>query len=418
MTTVTSSERVVAYVLTHHPKVAMTFISNEIAAMERAGWRVVPIALNSPEPDDLKSDWARRESERTVYLDRFSRLALAKRLGQHLVRHPVAIGRLLARVARSAGHDTSLLVTRFGHLLYATVVADEISRQDARHVHAHFGLSPASVAWFTSELTATTAPAQCSWSFTIHGFHDFVDERLARLDLKAAAANFVVCISDFTRSQLCRVTAPTHWDRFHVVRCGLDLDQFVPRPERALARPPHVLTVARLSPEKGHVTLLRAARLLADRGCPIELEFVGDGPFRSDLAREADRLGVHVRFTGELQPEQVRERLVAADIFCLPSFAEGLPVSIMEAMALGVPVVSSNVGGIPELARNDVTALSVAASDVEELAGAIEKMVTDEATRERLASAGTAAVRRDHDNASSVADLAALFAAELDRPRR
>jgi glycosyltransferase involved in cell wall biosynthesis len=226
----------------------------------------------------------------------------------------------------------------------------------------------------------------------------------------------VVCVSDFTRSQLCRVADPRYWNRFNVVRCGIDLSAFPLREPRPLGATPRVVIVGRLSPEKGHGILLKAARKLADENIPVQVEIIGDGPFAAAIRQQADTLGIadRVAHSGELLPDEVSRRLVNADIFCMASFAEGLPISIMEAMAVGVPVVTTWVGGIPELAVNDVTALTVPPGNSDALAAAIRRLVTDAKLREGLVPAARAAVERMHSRDRNGEQLAEMFRALAD----
>ena len=205
----------------------------------------------------------------------------------------------------------------------------------------------------------------------------------AILDLKAEHAAFVVCISEFTGcDQLRLVAAEGDWGKYHVVKCGIDLDRFDFAGDPAIAGAPRVLTVARLSPEKGHVVLIQAARRLADRGRPVQLRVrrLRALPRRACGRRRTDA-GCRRRAPGELSPSQVRPAPRAADVFCLPSFAEGIPVSIMEAMAVGVPVVASDVGGIAELVHDHSTGRLVPAGDDGRLADALAAAIHDEPVR-------------------------------------
>jgi glycosyltransferase involved in cell wall biosynthesis len=168
--------------------------------------------------------------------------------------------------------------------------------------------------------------------------------------------------------------------------------------------------VGRLSPEKGHLIVLRAIEMLAKGGTSVDLEIIGDGPLRQTIADEATRLGLSERvvFSGELESVEVAARLTEADVFCMASFAEGLPVSLMEAMALGVPVVSTWISGIPELARDEVTALLVPPGNAEELARALKRLIDDADLGTRLANAGRRAVAASYvrrSNALSLVDL-------------
>jgi glycosyltransferase involved in cell wall biosynthesis len=170
--------------------------------------------------------------------------------------------------------------------------------------------------------------------------------------------------------------------------------------------------VGRLSPEKGHITLLLAFRLLLDSGVAAKLEIIGAGPFERQIREQTAALNLsnYVLFTGELTPAKVRRRLEAADIFCMPSYSEGLPMSIMEAMAVGVPVVTTWISGIPELAVDGVTALTVPPGNSERLTEALRRILDDAPLREQLVANAREAVERQHSIRHNVAGLAAIFA--------
>lgn len=400
----------IAYVMTHYPRVALTFISGEIDALERRGIVIEPFAMNLPSAEDLCSDDYKRRRDRTIYLKASWWTALGAFAGE-AVKHPLAMSRLIARALSSAGGDVALSVRRLAHLVEAAPVAKSCVRRGVTHLHAHFGQAPATIAWFAAEMMNFGQPGRASWSFTIHGFQDFVDEAIARLDLKAASAAFVICISDFTKAQLCRITPPHLWDCFQVVRCGIDLGQFPFRGERKPSQRPRIVTVGRLSPEKGQLILIQALAALRDKGVEAELTLIGDGPLEEWIKNEISLLRIEDRvlLTGELLPEEVNAHLSEADIFCLPSFSEGLPVSIMEAMALGVPVVTTFIGGIPELAIDGKTALTVPAGNVGALADALERMIVDGELRKNLIGAARQEVSRRHDRNRNADQLASLF---------
>jgi glycosyltransferase involved in cell wall biosynthesis len=409
----------VAYVLTHYPRVALTFISGEIDEVERAGMAVLPIVMNRPTAGELVTAEARDRERQSIYLKALP-TGIVAAAAVACLRHPIGMAALALRVSRSAGLDVGLIIRRIIHLAYAAFVARHCEKHQVRHLHAHFGQTPATIAWLASEIMNLSSNGRGSFSFTIHGFHDFVDESVARLDLKARAADFVVCISDFTKSQLCRITPPSLWDRFHVIRCGIDLDRFSLRTAGPRHVRPRIAMVGRLSPEKGHLVVLRAIALLTLEGVNVDLEIIGGGPFKGTIAEEARRLNLeeNIRFSGELEPHDLAARLAEADVFCMASFAEGLPVSIMEAMALGVPVVSTWISGIPELARNEVTALLVPPGNAEELASALKRLIQDGGLRERLARAGRDAVVRDYVRRENALKLVELLRPSVDAKLR
>jgi glycosyltransferase involved in cell wall biosynthesis len=399
--------------MTHHPRTALTFIMLEIQELERIGASVTPFAVNSPSAKDLGSEELQRAARKTTYLKAKGPVKLGLSMLRAGLRHPVKMAALARLAVTSARFDLPLAARRLLHLAYASWCWEVAAGRGIRHFHAHFGQTPATVAWFAASIGNFSPKQRCTWSFTIHGFQDFADERLTRLDLKVLSASFVICVSDFTRAQLCRVTDPTTWDRFHVVRCGIDVDAFPFRPPPPVSgRTCRIVTVARLSPEKGHLVLFDALRSLTDQGLDITLRIIGDGPSAGLIESTAQRLGLspHITLLGELPPPAVSRELADADLFCLPSFAEGIPVSLMEAMAVGVPVVTTYVGGIPELAVDEETGLVVPACNSEELASAIRRLLEDEELRRRLADAARRLVRERHDIRPNVHTIGELLA--------
>lgn len=388
----------VGYVLTHYPKLAQTFIAGEIDAVERAGVPVRVFAMNAPEASDLARESAEAKAARTTYLKPAMAEAMAALLGVTL-RHPLAMAGVWGKAIASGGASPARIVRRLAHLAQGALVAKLVRRDNIERLHAHFGLAPATIAWLATLIAHAEGRRSARFGFTIHGFHDFFDPAETRLDLKARDASQVLCISDFTRSQLCLTTDPAWWPRFHVARCGVDTGAFAYRDPPVLAGRTTIMALGRLSPEKGFAVLVQAMALLRERGVEAELRIVGDGPTRSELERQiaALNLGDRVTLTGELPPAEVSRELAASDLFAMASFSEGLPISIMEAMAVGVPVVSTWIAGIPELARQGETALTVPPADAGALADAIARLAGDEALRIRLARAGRALVERQHD---------------------
>ncbi len=387
----------VGYIMTHYPRVAQSFISGEIDAVEGAGVTICPFAMNVPATADKAAPAAAERIDQTIYLKKqLPRAAMI--LLRQAIRHPVGTTRVAGMALVSAGGSPRRMLRRLAHLAQAALVVDTAKRKNLSYLHAHFGLAPATIAWLASALSAVggrTLP----FGFTIHGFHDFVDPAESRLDLKASEAAQVFCVSDFTRSQLCCVTDPALWSRFVVIRCGIDLSVFKQRQSAPSQGLPTILAVGRLSPEKGHGVLLEALSNLKRDGTPMRLILVGDGPLRSSLETAAEDAGIAdlVEFTGELPAPEVHARLARADLFCLPSFSEGLPISIMEAMAVGVPVVTTWIAGIPELAESETTALTVPPARADALAVALHRLAVDPALRLRLADAARHRVELQHD---------------------
>lgn len=394
----------VGYVMTHYPRNAQTFIAGEIDGVRAAGVDVACFAMNRPDARELAVPGAQERVVGTMYLKDGLAGALVD-LAAATLRHPIGMTRIIGAAVRSGGGSVRRTLRRLAHLVQAARLARQARRQSIRHLHAHFGLAPATIAWFASRIMSLDG-GSTGFSFTIHGFHDFADPAETRLDLKAEAAAAVVCVSDFTRGQLFLNSDPAVWPRAHVIRCGIDLAawQFT-APARG-AGAPTIVAIGRLSAEKGFSILVTALAQLPE----AKLRLVGDGPERAALTALVARLDLtdRVTFVGELPPNQVRAELRAADIFCLPSFSEGLPVSIMEAMAAGVPVVATWIAGIPELAVDGETALTVPPARDDALADALRRLIDDPGLGSKLVTAARARVEQLHDqmtNGRAMADL-------------
>jgi glycosyltransferase involved in cell wall biosynthesis len=405
----------IAYLSTDYPAVSHTFIQREIHALEARGIEVVPITLNRAPDSQLLTDLDRADAARTFVVKSASaRTALT--LATTMVSHPLATLRGIRRAFGGAQGPTRVRKQSL-QFLEALLVWRHCRAQRCDGVHAHFGQAPATVAWFTAAFANDVGQGRrgrrgrrFTWTVTIHGWHEFVTEDTSRLADKLDAADGVVCISHYTRSQLMRIGPVAAWPKFDIVRCGLDLDDFTFRGACAPAASPTIVVTARLSPEKGHLVLVQSlARLRAD-GLDVRARFIGSGPFEADLRTAATDSGVAdlIDFVGVLAPSAVVAALRDADVFCLPSFAEGLPVSIMEAMAVGVPVVTTYISGIPELVVNDRTGWVVPAGDVDALAEAVRSAL-ESPERHRIVLAAREAVAGAHDIRRNVIALEAAL---------
>ena len=250
----------------------------------------------------------------------------------------------------------------------------------------------------------------------MHGPTEFFDLRHYRLVEKLRSARFVVCISDFARSQLMALAESDTWSRLHVVHMGVPVENFTPSesadlPEHA----PCVLYIGRLVPEKGQAVLLEAVALLAKRGHEIGVTLAGDGALRSELESLAERLGLasQVTFLGAVSQDELRRLYEKASIFCLPSFAEGVPVVLMEAMAMGVPVISTRIAGIPELIENGRSGFLVSPGRPEELADRLEALLDNPSLRHEMGAAGRKKVLLEFNAKNSATQLYQLFLGEL-----
>jgi colanic acid/amylovoran biosynthesis glycosyltransferase len=394
----------VAYLTTTYPAVSHTFIRRELVelqrhveSVERFAIRAAPHALI--DADDIA------EERQTFRL-----------LAQPLSRWLRAVGRTaLPQPGKTAqGLSRALSLARLGHrglvrhLAYfaeAVLLVDEMREREVDHLHVHFGTNPAAVALIAREMGGPP------YSFTVHGPDEFDAPIGFALSDKITGSAFVVAISHYCAAQLQRWVAPSEWSKIRVVHCGVNDEFFAPaRPVDPEARA--LVCVGRLSPQKGQLLLVEAFADALERGVDAELVLVGDGELRAPLEALIARRGIsdRVRITGWMSGADVRKELLAGRALVLPSFAEGLPMVIMEAFALGRTVLSSYVAGIPELVVPGESGWLVPAGSREALTDAIGAlMLTPAPELDAMAARGQAAVRRSHYTPTETARLAQHF---------
>jgi glycosyltransferase involved in cell wall biosynthesis len=309
------------------------------------------------------------------------------------------------------------LLWQLFYFVEAAVLWDQCRRRGIRHIHVHFANVSADVALLASRIGSALEPERpWSWSLTMHGPTEFFDIRHFRLAAKLREARFVVCISDFARSQLMALSDPDAWPKLRVIHVGIPIGQFTP--QEGADPPPtacRILCVGRLVPEKGQAVLVEAIAALAAREQSVSVTFAGEGPQRAALDALAERLGVRgrVSFRGAVSQAELRGLYEQASIFCLPSFAEGVPVVLMEAMAMRLAVISTRIAGTPELIEDGRDGLLVPPGRSDQLAEALERIITDSSLRADLGKAGREKVLREFSLERSAAQLHALFAEQL-----
>ena len=396
----------IAYLVNQYPKVSHSFIRREILALESRGFEVQRIALRGWD-DALADPVDREERRRTRYVLQAGPFALLIDVISTLIGAPARFLAALGLALRMAWHAERPLPYHLAYLAEACRVAAWLRESGAVHLHAHFGTNSAEVAMLAHALGG--AP----YSVTMHGPEEFDAPRCLGIAEKVRRSAFVVAISAYGRSQLYRWVEPVHWPKISVVHCGLEASfhEVAPTP---LPEAPRVVCVGRLCEQKGQRLLLEAAGRLAAKGIAFEIVLAGDGELRAELEAAAEHCGQRIRITGWLSSEQVREEILAARALVQPSLAEGLPVVLMEAMALRRPVLTTYVAGIPELVRPGENGWLVPSGDVEELADALEDMLLRPVAE--LRAMGEAARRRAlerHSIDNEAAKLAALFCAAV-----
>jgi glycosyltransferase involved in cell wall biosynthesis len=282
------------------------------------------------------------------------------------------------------------------------VLAEHLHRIGARHIHNHFGDSSCTVAMLASTMSGIP------FSFTPHGPAIFFEPRRWRLDEKVARASFVACISHFARAQTMLFSDQAHWNKLHVVHCGVIPEQYGRQKREQYGK--HILFVGRLAAVKGVPLLLECVASLRVRHPDLRLTIVGDGPDRVRLEQQSSELGLteSVRFAGYQSQDAVAQIMTTSDVLVLPSFAEGVPVVLMEAMASRLPVVASRVAGVPELVEDGVSGLLLPPGNLKVLAESLDRLLSDPSLCGRMGEAGRAMVEAQFNVATEAALLRRL----------
>jgi colanic acid/amylovoran biosynthesis glycosyltransferase len=400
----------VAYLINQYPSISHTFVRREIEGLERLGARVTRFSLRSMPASSLRDPADQEERTRTAALLEDGGAALLPAMARVAARRPKQFANAEAMAVRIGLSSDRGLLRNFAYLVEACALLERLEREPVDHLHAHFGTNSATVAMLVHLLGGPT------YSFTAHGPEEFDKPQLLALHEKIEHAAFVVGVSSFGRSQLYRYCDAAKWSKVHVIRCGVDASYVSQRPTPVPDRPRFV-SVGRLCEQKGQLLLVQAAAQLVRKGRELELVLVGDGPMRADIEALVSREGLdgRVRITGWAAGEAVQREIEDARALVLPSFAEGLPVALMEALGCGRPVISTYVAGIPELVRDGENGLLVPAGSMEGVAGAMERML-DASTAEltEMGARGYTRVCAMHDanaNAGALLDLFRRYAA-------
>jgi glycosyltransferase involved in cell wall biosynthesis len=293
----------------------------------------------------------------------------------------------------------------------AMMVGHWMHRNRQSHLHVHLASQAASVGLFVHRIF------RCGYSITVHGPDEFYDASGLYLVHKIAAADFIICISSYARSQLMYLSPYGHWKKFQVCRLGIDPDLFsqLERPAPLSSQSDgvfEILCVGRLTSAKGQHLLIDALSHLVAHGRNVRLRLAGNGPDEPSLRVQVERLnlGNHVIFEGAVNQDRIRSVYAQADLFCLPSFAEGLPVVLMEALSMGIPCVTTAITGIPELISNGIEGLLVPASDLDALVQALAMLIDDNGLRAYMTMNGRKRILDQYDLRANVEMLAAIFA--------
>ena len=413
----TGANPVLVMLLKGYPRISETFISNEILLLESLGFTVRIVSMRQPR-EDFRHASVERIKARPFYLPERMLPVLPMLLFENaraLLSWPRGYARAAGLMLRHWLAKRNAATIK--HLLQAGLLCRRAIAPDENvHLHAHFAHSPTSVAVYAGLIRGVPV------SFTGHA-KDVWTQDPARLAEKIGRAVFVVTCTRANADYLRRIS-PNGTPVFAVYH-GIDLGLFDGQARDVPPGPPHrILTVARLTAKKGLDTVLDALGLLAGQGVDFLYDLIGEGEERAALAARAERLGIagRVRFHGAMPHERVLDFYRQAHVFVLGCRVlangdrDGVPNVLVEAMAMGLPVVATNVSALPELARDGKTALVCPPDDASALAANVRRLLDDPSLGSRLAEAARQAVAADFDNAANIRHLADIFARHAGQP--
>ncbi len=394
----------VAYLCSEYPAISQTFIFREIKSLRAAGHEVTAFSVHSQSHLDVMTEDERKEASGTLVMTSLSVFSiLASHLGI-MLSSPAGYFRMIAGALSLLIRGPKSPFKALAYFTEAGILVRWMRKKKISHVHEHFGAPTALVAMLAGRY------GKIDYSLSIHGPDVFFTQDAGLLREKVISAKFIRCISHFCRSQLMRITPHEHWKNLHIVRCGVDPDNYSPAPERNNAVP-GILCVGRLVPAKGQHILLQACRQLKNENIPFTMTFVGEGEDRDSLEKYSREEGLtdQVFFAGAQGQDKIQNYYNSADIFALPSFAEGVPVVLMEAMSKELPVISTYIAGIPELIKHNQTGLLADAGDVESLALNLKRLISDPLLRAELGAAGRNQVMARYHLHNNNKKMASLF---------
>lgn len=400
----------IAYLTGTYPRATDTFIQREVAGLRSHAVDTHTFAVRCPDDKHIVGPEQASEREKTFYILPANVVSLLQAHVSLLLKSPKRYLGAIALALKTRQPDLKGLLYQLFYFVEAGVLAHQIQKKDIDHLHNHFGNTSCSVAMLASALGGFT------YSFTLHGPAIFFEPKRWRIDEKIKRASFVSCISNYCRSQAMVFAPYACWDKFHIIHCGVTPSQFSQKVHQGQGN--RLLFVGRLAAVKGLPMLLESLSNLKATMPNISLTVVGDGPDRTLLESLTAELGLqkHVTFVGYKSQAEVRQYLQETDVFTLPSFAEGVPVVLMEAMMSGVPVVATQIAGVSELVEDGVSGFLVPPSDVKGLGDRIETLLADGALRQRMGAQGAVKVREQFDIEQESKKLATLMGVIAEQP--
>lgn len=396
------------FFLNTYPGTSMTFIRTEIAAIETRFSNIPRYAIRRWDQPLVTAEDKHEQAKTRYILDAPVKAVL--RVLAEAVQNPAGMARAVSSLValyRSAGHRP------LAHMAYLAeaVTLKRWARQDkVTHLHTHFSTNSAAITLLCRRLGGPT------YSFTAHGPNEFYEDNRPSIPLKVRYASFVSCISAYCEARIDDICQGLAKGKTHIVRCGIDLPSFTATPPLGPDAP--LVCVGRLCPEKAQLVTVEAISRIVETHPNLRFQFIGDGEDRAAIEQRIAELGLQdqISLVGWKSQEEVRRLIREARAFVLPSFAEGLPIVFMEALALGRPVVATPVAGIPELVTPECGWL-VEPGDIDGLANALEKVLS--ASPEEMdakSKAGRARVEQMHDGNENALGLSDLLMSHVREP--
>jgi len=394
----------IGYLINQYPKVSHSFIRREIVGVEGCGLEVARFSIRSCSAE-LVDEIDKLELEKTEVILEKGSLGLLSALLRVAITQPLNLLSTLRLMFQVARYSDRGILRHLAYLAEACVLLHRCSDLGIAHIHAHFGTNSTTVAMFCRSLGGPT------YSFTVHGPEEFDQVKALALEEKINRSAFVVAVSSFGRSQLYRWCDRSQWPKIHIIHCGVD-NLFLAQSPPPLSNPARFVCVGRLSEQKGHLLLVEAVAQLAAQGLKFQLILVGDGPLRNQIESLITQFHLHdyIKITGWASSFEVQQQLLNSGIMVLPSFAEGLPVVIMEALALERPIISTYVAGIPELVEPGICGWLIPPGSVAALTTAMQTALQSPVEKlVQMGKIGAERVAQQHDATLEASKLADLF---------
>jgi colanic acid/amylovoran biosynthesis glycosyltransferase len=404
-----SSSKKIAYLVSQYPAANHTYILREIRSLRNLGWNIEVASIRA----DIRSEsqLTLEEREESVHTWYVKSQGIHGAVGAHLatfLTRPRSYMRGMLWSLRLASFDLSKAIWNFLYFTEALIAGQWMRNRGLNHAHVHYSST-------VGLMMAKTFPITIS--ITLHGSAEFQNPERFHLREKIEASVFVCAISNYGRDQLMKASGADQWNKFETLPLGIDTEAFAPGPRSSSDRTFNVISVGNLSPEKAQGILIDAVARLIREGRRLRLRLVGDGPDRRALEKHIVDLGLSniVRMEGTLNQDQLKTLYRESDVFALASLAEGVPVVLMEAMAMEIPCVATRITGIPELIQDGVEGLLVEPSNAGQVSDAIAQLMDNPDLRSRIASAGRYKVIQHYNLAQNTERLARVFDSRIPR---